>query len=150
MDKKRLELIGSVALAVVFIVILTNSFMRAKRKAPSIKKRASAESAPALKAESLFRMKREKVEKEIVEKSLLGWGRDPFILQASGQGDEGTVIGLKLMGITVAEKAKSMAIINDKIVSVDSKIGKFTVLKISPDKVIVSDGEKSYELKMKR
>lgn len=148
MDKKRLELIAGVVLVLVFIFILSMSLARFKLKTPSsIKKEASVQTAAGLKTKPSFKAKKEKGHEE---KKGLPWGRDPFVLEESVQGAEGTIGNLRLMGITVGDKTKSMAIINDEIASVGSKIGKFTVLKIYQDLVVVTDGENNYDLKMKR
>ncbi|MDD5422441.1 MAG: hypothetical protein PHT32_03345, partial [Candidatus Omnitrophica bacterium] len=82
--------------------------------------------------------------------SSLGWGRDPFMLEDSSSGDLSKVSSLKLMGITSSKDSPHKAIINNIIVSVGSTIGKFRVLDISNDTVLVSDGKETFSLKIVR
>lgn len=74
------------------------------------------------------------------------WGRDPFVLKEMGSGS--VLSGLKIMGITAAAGAnkKSMAIINDEIVSVGSKVGQYEVVQIMKDRVTITDGKDNFDL----
>ena len=77
------------------------------------------------------------------------WGRDPFVLEEAAEEGMSNVGGLKLMGITAAKNGKSKAVINDRIVSKGSTIGKFKVVDIWPDRVIVLDREEKTEIELK-
>ncbi|MBI5144441.1 MAG: hypothetical protein HZA30_05180 [Candidatus Omnitrophica bacterium] len=147
MDRKKLELIVTAVSVLIFIFMLSNSL---KRKGPRVEPSAPqtpAETSIARQPEFIFGVKKEMETKDIIDPKR-PWGRDPFILQEIAQGSLDDISNLKLMGITAGEKARPMAIINNEIVSAGSEIGKFKVLKISKDRVIVSDGEKDYELKI--
>jgi len=79
----------------------------------------------------------------------IAWGRDPFMLEEPQ--DEGTAGApkLRLMGITVGRDGSPRAVINDQMVSKGSKVGKFKVLDILPNKVIVMDTDEMTEIVLK-
>ena len=56
---------------------------------------------------------------------------------------------LRLMGITVGKDGNPQAVINDKMVSKGSKVGKFKVLDVLPNKVILMDMEEETKLELK-
>lgn len=124
-------------LIIVFISVLSNNLRKVRPKIS-----ARTPQALTLPAQEVKAIKEEAVKKEST------WGRDPFTLQEVSSTGIDTIQGLRLMGVTIGERTKSKAIINNEIVSIGSKIGEFKVLSISQDKVVVSDGEKSFELKM--
>lgn len=148
MDRKRLELIGTAILVVVFVFLLSNSFKKTRPKRMPPSQAPSAKASPAQQAGFIFGSKREIETKDIIDVKAEPWGRNPFILEEVAKGDIDSIAGLRLMGVTASEKAKSMAIINNEIVSVGSVIGKFKILSISKDRVIVNDGERDYELRI--
>ncbi len=146
MDKRKLELLIAGILIIVFTFILINSFKKVKSKHMFIKSQVSAKALPAQELKPLFMTKKPEVKKEERE---IGWGRDPFTLQETSIDRVDTIANLKLMGITIDKTAKSMAIINNELLSVGDKIGKFRVIKISKGSVIVTDEKENFELKLK-
>lgn len=162
MDKKKIELIITGILVIIFIFAVSNIIRKARPKMTKSSQPSSGSVSPAGPPDrssiisragqtgSLFKPKvKELIEEKEGIKEEREWGRDPFNLHEADQsGGIDSITSLKLMGITVGEKTKSMAIINNEIVSIGSKIGKFTVLKIAPGKVIVTDGQTNYELKI--
>jgi hypothetical protein len=76
-----------------------------------------------------------------------GWGRDPFVLHEVAVKVD-SVENLRLMGITSGGNKKPMAVINNELVPVGAKIGKFEVIEISKKGVAVTDGKKIYTLKL--
>lgn len=140
MDKKRIEIIITSTLVVVFILAMGNTIkvvrQRAKAKPPAVTKALpsslpSQESTPIKKA----------------EKESLKWGRCPFsgkVYSAQGQ-----AVDLKLSGILWDEK-NPQAIINEKVVKQGDLVGNCLVIKINNDCVILSDGEKELELRLGR
>ncbi len=148
MDKKKLEIIVIIILALVFIFILAGSFKKTRSKMPSAEQKTSQAILPEQEITPLFATRHEKSMEKTKDNKELAWGRDPFMLHDIGTGVVDTVENLKLMGITVGKNTKSMAIINDEIVSVGSKIGKFKIVSIMSNKVVVTDGEKNYDLKL--
>lgn len=147
MEKKKIELIIIGCLVLVFLFTFTNSIARMKPK-KTVKAQAPSTGPQSIqRQETLFKIRQE--EKVEIEEGKLSWGRDPFVLQGGGGGEIDTAENLKLMGITGGKNTNLVAIINDQLVSIGSKVGKFRILKILPNKVIVTDGEKDYELEMK-
>ena len=85
-----------------------------------------------------------------VKESEFGGERDPFALPDVQGGPTSAVSELRLTGITTNGKGKAIAIINENMVSVGGKIGRFTVVNITGSKVVVADEKQSYELKLER
>ena len=145
MDKKKLELIATGILVMVFILVLAGNIKKIKGAIIPRKAQAPIALLPVKQVEPLFKNKAVDVKKEERD---IGWGRDPFMRQELVIENADTVANLKLMGITTGKTAKSMAIINNKLVSVGSRIGKFRVMEISKDGVWVTDDKEVSELKM--
>jgi len=70
------------------------------------------------------------------------WGRNPFLAKSVS-----AISGLT--GILWDEK-QPKAIIGDAVVGIGEKVGSNTVVDIKPDKVILSDGTKNFELKLEQ
>lgn len=159
MDKKKAELVITGVLIVIFIIVLTNSIMKIRGKIPPAPKPKLVDEVsepPALttrketlsvKTEQFI--SKETLKKDIRQKTEPSWGRDPFVREETVISQDSGVSSLKLMGITTGG-SKSMAIINNEIVNVGSKVGKFTVLKIVKDRVVLTDGEKNFELMLNK
>ena len=73
------------------------------------------------------------------------WERNPFV---SGQ-TASTMVGLTLNGI-IWNKAKPKAMIGDAIVVKGDTVGANKVVDIQPDRVILNDGTKDFELKLEK
>lgn len=143
MDKKKIEIIAVAILAAIFVYFWAGTLTKVTRRTavttPAIV------SGPGMLSTELFGTK-QPAPVEKTEGS--GWGRDPFALRETSPQEADTIASLKLMGITASDKTKAMAVMNDEIVRVGSKIGKFRVLKINPKSVVVTDGTENYTLKM--
>ena len=57
---------------------------------------------------------------------------------------------LSLEGIMVGTSGKNLAVINNKVVKVNDVIGQFKVIQIDKDFVILSKGQPTFELKLKK
>ncbi len=147
MDKKRVELTVVGFLLMVLVITFANSIVKIRPRAAM---KGKDQPSPALQeaGEYLFRTKASVQKGRLTEEKTL-WGRDPFMLHGSADAEAASAENLKLMGITIGKNSKPIAIINDQLVGPGSKIGKFRILKVFPTKVIVSDGEKTFELEMK-
>ena len=77
-----------------------------------------------------------------VKSSHKDWGRNPFILGASS-----TEADMALQGI-MWDPAKPQALINNQVVGLGDQIGKMRVVTIESQRVILSDGVKTVELKV--
>jgi len=153
MDKKKTELIVTGVLIVIFVIVLTNSIMKIRAKtAPRPSEAITEQPANPASQLSIFPEKERPghstaaiSKKEAREKTVPTWGRDPFTREETIISSDSGVSSLRLMGITIGS-SKSMAIINNEIVNTGSKIGKFTVLKIARDRVVLTDGTENFEL----
>lgn len=137
MDKKRLEIIITSCLIVVFLLLAANSCRALKkRKAPaaSAKPQASQQSLPAPQEN-----KQPAVKPDAVSTQQLQWGRDPFSHKVYITIKESMDAAFQVSGI-LWDKDKSTAIINNKVCEIGSKVGNCTVMAISQDIVILSDG----------
>ena len=142
MDKKKTELLVIAAGLVVLIVLLMNNLKVILPKKMPASNPSQAGDLRGRKTGTLFTVPVE-VKKEFKE---LGWGRDPFVLQESTAPER---VSLKLMGITAGDdKRKAMAVINDDIVTVGSKVGNYKVVQINKHEVVLNDGTKDTVLKM--
>lgn len=145
MDNKRLGLIATGILVMIFILIAAGNIKKIKGASLSNKSQAPIAVLPVKQIEPLFKNKTIDVKKEEPEAE---WGRDPFVRQETITEQADTIASLKLMGITAGKSAKPMAIINNKLVSAGAKIGKFRIMEISKDSVWVTDDKEVFELKM--
>lgn len=146
MDKKKLELVIAGILIVVFVVMLANAFAKVRQKAARVPAVQRPDDGAASPLSRLVAIRTKETKRAAVARTI-PWGRDPFVLEESGPVQASAIGSLRLMGITVGQKnGKPHAIINDEIVSVGSRIGAFTVVNILPTKVVVTDGEKEYDL----
>lgn len=72
------------------------------------------------------------------------WKRNPFVSASSA-----SPTALVLNGI-IWSKEKPRAMIGDMIVTEGDKIGEVRIVDIKPNKVILNDGTKEFELKMEK
>lgn len=142
-QKNQLMIVG--ALVAVFALVFANSLRQVKAKLEPTTAYTQATPGAGLHDIKVFKGQVSEPKKEERE---VKWGRDPFVLQEASQGAVDSVASLKLMGIITGTNSKPKAIINNEILSVGSKLGKFTLKGISKNKVVVSDGEKDYDLNL--
>lgn len=144
MDKNKIQIMVTVVLVVVLILVSINSFNRIKRKLPP---KSSPKAMPAETSElqpvSAPAVSEQERQTKYAQVASMEWMRDPFHgkIYLSAKGD----IDLKISGILWDEK-KPSAIISDKIVNEGDTIGKYTVIKIEKESVILNDGVKNVEL----
>ncbi len=74
------------------------------------------------------------------------WGSNPFVLQKDTPAQ--SFSSLVLNGIAY-DQTRPAAIINDKIVKAGDSVETYRVIKIYPDKVVMSDGTSIFEIKLK-
>ncbi len=146
--KKKLELIAIPVLIMVLILAVAGSFKKGPAsgvKGPFIKDAASLKARMAKGASARAMPEKASFSSELT------WGRDPFAAHGTtGRGDEFSQ-GLNLMGISWSSKMNAYsAIINNEIVAVGSRVGRFAVTDIQKDRVTVSDGERSCDLLLAR
>lgn len=137
MDKKRLEIIITSVLIVVFVLLAANSCkVLKKRKAPAAPSKPQASqqglAAPQEKNQPAAKP-------DAASTQQLQWGRDPFSNKVYITIKESKDAAFQVSGI-VWDKDKPTAIINNKVCEIGSRVGNFTVMAIRQDRVILSDG----------
>jgi len=147
MDKKKLEIAAAAILIIIFVLILIGSLKKTGQKMPVPSKAVSPALLPA-NIKPIAETKNEK--KPDVKDEETDLGRDPFALPEVKRGPASAVSGLNLAGITTNGAGKAIAIINENMVSVGGKIGYFTVVDITSNRVILTDGTQNYELTLKQ
>lgn len=143
MDKKKQQIIIAGVLVVVLIALIGNTLLnkpKPQAQVQSVEPDVSAV-APA-SVPQVQPMPETKTENKSTDTTM--WGRDPFVLKEIGA--PGTVISLRVMGITLSKNKKRMAIINNEMVAVGSKIGQYSVVRILKDRVVVTDGKENFDL----
>jgi hypothetical protein len=150
MDKQKKQIIIISILLVPFILLWAKAFRVIKKKGGAKPKPQAVDlSARNLKSiltqpaktEPLAEVHDDQKDEE------LRWLRCPFSGKAYSRGTG--VEDLELNGI-LWDQEDPKAIINTKIVSLEDTIGKYTILGIEKDKVILTNGLQEFELKIGR
>lgn len=139
MDKKRIEIIITSVLGVALLLALANSCRVIKKRpaaAPIPKAQVSRQDAPPAQQKAA-QAAAPKPSAESVKD--LAWGRDPFSNKVYIKIKESQDAQLQVSGI-VWDKNKPAAIVNNKVCEIGSRVGQFTVMAITQDRVILSDG----------
>ncbi len=144
MEKKRIEIIVTFALGLVFILAAANSCREVRKRPipatpvkPGIASQPKALSLPP--QSSLAGDKRTQP-----DTGELQWGEDPFsgkvyLKLAEDKEDDFIVSGI------VWDKDKPTAIVNNKVCETGSRVGGYTVVAIKEDRVVLSDGFQVFE-----
>lgn len=138
MEKKKIELIITIGLCVVFILALSNSIRKIKSKfAAPIQQAVPEAEQPQqqLKAPLDVSVKDDDAQ----------WVRDPFSGKIYSGKEE--IIDLRLSGI-IWDAQNPRALINDSVVGEGGSIGQFKVIKIFKDKVQLGIGNRTFEIKL--
>ena len=150
MDKEKKQLIITAGLILVLVIAWVNtSKVISNRKKTKQAPQAPAESLPAAVSVSnkapITAAKKPLITQKPEVEDDSAWGRCPF----SGKifYGETKALDLKLSGI-LWDEDNPQAIINDEIWEEGQKVGKFKIIEILPEKVIVSDGTEKFELKI--
>ena len=156
-SKTKIEIVVTSVMVLALIVILANS-IKVIFKSKNLAKPASYVSAEAFKeiikrdATAAVDMNQEigldRYQKAIKDEDSIPWGRDPFSKKAAIAGGDLAISDLKLEGILFHYGNVPRAIINGELVGEGDRIGSITVVKISKDDVIVTDGDKDYKLQL--
>lgn len=137
MEKKRLEIIITALLALVFVFAWANTFKALKKK--------GQEKAPSAPLVSPVVETPPLVEEEDKDEKMK-WGRDPFSGKAYSS-PEANSSDLRCSGI-IWDKDAPLAMINDRVVRTGERISGNTVKEIKPDRVVLNDGSRDFELKL--
>lgn len=144
MDKKKIEIIATSILAVVFIIVWANAIKAIKKRGKPVS------TASSVVAPNIFIPKSDEksdIKPLWTEEKDLTWLRCPF----SGKSFSGAltheVINLKLTGILWDEESPQ-AVINNRILGIGDRIGNNEILDINQDLVILFDGNRNFELRV--
>ena len=150
MNRKTIEKVGLPLLLLVFIVmignLLTQMGVLGRRKAsPS----AAKPNIASPLSSRLVSDNAPETAKKTLPAGEMGWGRDPFVPYEMAFQEADSIQNLRLMGITASSDKKAYsAIINDEVMTIGSRIGKFEIISIKKDRVIVKDDKGRYDLKL--
>ncbi|MFH1354972.1 MAG: hypothetical protein ABIH19_02355 [Candidatus Omnitrophota bacterium] len=142
MDKKRIEIIITSALVLVFVLVWARTIKVMKKRKTPKPKLASSLIVP--QSASLAQPTASGVQ-DITPEEVLSWGKCPFSGKVYSSVEKTS--GVELSGI-IWDEETPMAVINDKILLVGESIGQNTVLSIEKEKVTLSDGSKNTELRL--
>jgi hypothetical protein len=134
--RQKVMILVAPILMVVFLLVVT----QAVRKSPSTTATPSNKASAAV----AFNGKINWELPAVIPDNL----RDPMVFGATGQG-KGTTSGPVVKGIVYSED-KSYAVVGDRIVSAGDTVGGATIVKINPDSVEFTMGDKNWTQKVER
>ncbi|MEA3560717.1 MAG: hypothetical protein U9R31_02995 [Candidatus Omnitrophota bacterium] len=140
---KNKKLIILAVLLVVVIFVWVRAFVSSPGKKQDRTAVGTADSSSGNKISEDFLIQ-EVPERVWAESAYPSWDRDPFILPKT---PVDISVELKLNGIMWG-RDNPLAIINGKVLKTMDKIGTNTVIDIKQDRVILSDDNREFELKL--
>lgn len=140
---KNKKLIILVVLLVVVIFVWGRAFVSPLREKGDRMAAGTADSSSGNKISEDFLI--QEVPKRVWAKSAYpSWGRDPFTIPKASVDIS---VELKLNGI-MWDRGNPLTIINGKVLKTGDKIGTNTIIDIKQDRVILSDDNREFELKL--
>jgi len=147
MDKNRIKIVAAIGVVLMLVFVLPGIFKKAAHRKPAAGKAATAAETIAPLFKEAKSSDGKIADTEGLDDASL---RDPFGLPEVTQTTASAASDLNLTGITSGAKGKLIAIINGNLVYAGSRVGNFTVVSISADKVVVTDGTENFELRMRK
>ncbi len=153
--KSKIEIIATSFMIIVFILILANSLKTVfkSKKLTSENFYMSTDAFKEIIKRDVISPKdtgvvgNRDIYKDIKkEEDLKPWGRDPFSEKTALSVGSMPISNLKVEGIFFQHDQTPQAIINGEVLEEGDKIGDITIIEINKDTVIVTDGEKNYNL----
>ena len=144
MKKNTVETVVTAALVIILLFAVASLFERQKNAVGKTKITKPKISAQQNQKANITPAAPNLKDLEARSKALT-WGADPFTYRPAHP--NGAVGDLKLDGV-VWDKQSPKAIVSGMIVGVGEKVGEYTIVGITPDSVILSDGIKEIELKL--
>jgi hypothetical protein len=141
--KETIEIAVTSVLILVLIFAVSNAFRGRKKRV--IQRPVGLATLGQRQPDSLKPSARPKPKDLESRMKELKWTRDPFIYTPTYA--MGTTEDLKLDGI-VWDKKSPKAMIGGVIVGVGERIGEYSIIGITPDSVILTDGENEIKLKL--
>jgi hypothetical protein len=134
--RQKVVILVAPILMVVFLLVVTQAFKKSPSTTATPSNRTSA--AVAFSGKINWELP------AVIPDNL----RDPMVFGAAGQGRE-TTSGPVVKGIVYSED-KSCAVVGDRIASVGDTVGGATIVKINPDSVEFTMGDKNWTQKIER
>ena len=146
MNKKKVEVIITGILIVVFIIVLANS-LKPRRPKKVVKPRVEIK----IKKPPSLPVKTEKYNiatpSQLTaqkERAKLDWGIDPFYHPIKK--DVASSLRLVLKGVSIGKGRKNYAFINNEIVAEGEKISGYEVVRVEKNRVLLRRGEEEFYL----
>ncbi|MCP4652170.1 MAG: hypothetical protein GY858_02145 [Candidatus Omnitrophica bacterium] len=154
MDKQKKQMIIVGALVLVLIVVVINNLAPKKKKKKSrsavatstggINLPPAVKSKTATSSQSTFvRASPDEIRKQH-ERAGLEWGMDPFYHKINKDVYHGSSLTLK--GVSIDQKGRGYAIINNEIVTVGNFVFGYKVDEVEKNKVLLKRGAESFYL----
>lgn len=148
MQKKDIIELSITGVFILVLLFLVSNAVRGRKQTRPLEtglapKRLSQETAPLKEPTSDDREFLRKLDEESKSLSLK---RDPFVAKSIPSADEPS-FGLHLSGIAW-DKESPKVIINDIILGIGDSVGGKTIIEITQDKVILSDGIRNFEIRL--
>jgi len=146
MDRKKIELIVTGILIIVFIIVLANS-LKPRRPKKVVKPRVEVkvEKPPPLPVKieeyNIATSSQLTAQKKRAE---LDWGIDPFYHPIKK--DVASSLRLVLKGISIGKGRKNYAFINDEIVAEGEKVSGYEVVRVEKNRVLLRRGKEEFYL----
>ena len=149
MDKKKIELIITGILIVVFIIVLANSFKpRRPKKIVKLPTDIKVEELPSLPVKAIkekeFNIATPSQLAAQKKRAQLDWGIDPFYHPIKK--DVSSSLRLVLKGVSIGKGRKNYAFINDEIVAEGEKISGYEVVRVERNRVLLRRGKEEFYL----
>jgi len=147
MEKRKIEIIITSVMIIILIFAIPNAFKAKKEyhtKVEPIKASIVKTSQPK---KTVSKTQNQPSGDQGVEERMdsLNWDRDPFAYRPVASIGIGG--GLNLEGI-VWDEENPKAMVDGTILGIDEKIGDYTIVDITKDGVLLTDGTKQIELKL--
>lgn len=146
-DKIKIGVI--IVLVIMLVFAVANAIKAGKKQKKFPQQPSSAVAIPLTSTKSSGTSGGESLYRRLEDESdKLNLERDPFT-RSQTISVEKEISGINLSGI-IWDAKNPKAIINGKIVGVGSKVKENTVVDIKPDRVILSDSERQFEISIKK
>jgi hypothetical protein len=149
MNKKKIEVITTAALVLIFLIFALRAVFSPKRAREEEIYREEIKTPVSIEKVEEFPTLEEKIKSETKD---LKWARDPFFMnkyiEKVSVDKIGEIEALSLAGI-IWDDENPTALISDEIVKEGDFIGEFEVKKIKRDRVILIKDNKENELNLK-
>ncbi|MDP2923585.1 MAG: hypothetical protein Q8O30_07720 [Candidatus Omnitrophota bacterium] len=147
LDKIKIGVV--ILLVIILIFAVANAIKGGKKQKKTPQQPSSAVVIPLTSTKSSGTSGGKSLYRRLEDESdKLNLERDPF-MRSQSISVEKELSGINLSGI-IWDAKNPKAIINGKIISVGSKIKENTVVVIKPDGVVLTDGEREFEINIKK